>query len=950
MGASLLALGLATAAAPAVAQDAPSAGVSEVEEVVVTGFRASLRSAIGAKRQETGVVDVIKAEDIAAFPDLNLAESLQRIPGVAISRESGEGRQISVRGLGPDYTRVRLNGIEALATSGSSDSGGGSGTNRSRGFDFNIFASELFNSLTVRKSASADVEEGSLGATVDLQTARPFDYREPTLVLSAQAGYNDLAGEVDPRFAAIASRTWADGKFGALLSVAYGQRHILEEGFGSTRWDTGASQGGFCSPAGYDVNPGTAGVQSNPATTATTCGAGGPPRLAATPQSIAAYNLASSSSTFLPRIPSYNSFAQLEKRLGVTAALQFRPTDRTLITVDGLYAKLDQERNEKALQALGMSRSGTGKPAMTVREFVVDENNNMVSATFDNVDMRTQTRYIEQGTEFSQFTLSGSHEFSDRLKVSALLGRADSEFETTNDTNVTFDRADVQNYRIDFGPNDRVPLITMGIDPTNPASWTAINGQSEVRLRPGVVHTIFDTAKFEVQFDLTDNFTIKAGADRRQSLFKTSEERRLSETVSQTLTPEQIAANGYLFKGYGDGLDLPEGASTAWFVPDVQKYAAAFDIYCNCGIYAISSAGNSSARGATTRVEETNTGAYLMGVFRFDAFGLPIRGDVGVRTVETEQSSFGFAAVGNSVQWVNAERNYRHTLPSFNLAADLPNDVIVRVAAAETIARPTLGSLSPGGDVSIQGANRTFSTGNPNIEPTKSKNLDLSLEWYPEPGALYSLGLFYKNIDTFAQTLRTTAIFNTLGLPLELLNGTPAQPTDEFAVTRPVNSEGGELKGVEVNIQQPFTFLPGFWSNFGIIANYTYVSSDIEYLTSAAPGAPTVTATLVGLSKNAANGTLYYEDEKFSIRGSVAYRDGYLTSVPGRNNNFVEGTNSTLNFDMQASYQLTDALEISFEGINLTDEASDQYVDFTNRVNAYRHSGRQFFIGARYAF
>ncbi|RZL52671.1 MAG: TonB-dependent receptor, partial [Sphingomonas sp.] len=145
--------------------------------MVVTGFRQSLNSALNLKRNETASIDAIKAEDIAEFPDLNLAESLQRIPGVTINRVNGEGRNISVRGLGPEYTRVRINGMEAIGTTGGTDNSGG--VNRGRGFDFNIFSSDLFNSLAVRKTATADVEEGSLGATVDLQVARPFDYKKP---------------------------------------------------------------------------------------------------------------------------------------------------------------------------------------------------------------------------------------------------------------------------------------------------------------------------------------------------------------------------------------------------------------------------------------------------------------------------------------------------------------------------------------------------------------------------------------------------------------------------------------------------------------------------------------------------------------------------------------------------------------------------------------------------
>jgi iron complex outermembrane receptor protein len=161
-----------TASPPASPAVAPEPQVTDApplndggQDIVVTGFRESLSSAINIKRNQTATVDVIKAEDIAEFPDLNLAESLQRIPGVAISRVNGEGRNISVRGLGPEYTRVRINGMEAIGTTGGTDNSGG--VNRGRGFDFNIFSSDLFNSLAVRKTATADVEEGSLGATVD---------------------------------------------------------------------------------------------------------------------------------------------------------------------------------------------------------------------------------------------------------------------------------------------------------------------------------------------------------------------------------------------------------------------------------------------------------------------------------------------------------------------------------------------------------------------------------------------------------------------------------------------------------------------------------------------------------------------------------------------------------------------------------------------------------------
>ncbi|WP_332769168.1 TonB-dependent receptor [Phenylobacterium sp.] len=916
-GVSGLAVGLALSAAGAAhAQDA-TAAPAEVDEVVVTGFRASLASAINMKRQESGVVDAIKAEDIAQFPDLNLAESLQRIPGVSISRINGEGRQVTVRGLGSDYTRVRNNGMEAISTTGGTANSGG--TNRGRGFDFNVFASDLFNSLAVRKTASADVEEGSLGATVDLTTARPFDSNKTQFVMSAGASYNDLSQKATPRVSALASRTWFDDRLGVLVSAAYEERRLKEEGANITRWTYGGSNGGFNAAS---TLPGFTLAQINNPDPAT--------------------------GIFAPRIPSYVSYDIESKRLGLTGTVQFRPTDQTLLTVDALYAYLAGTRKEAQLQAIGLSRSGVGKPQTIIRDGVV-EDRNLVYARLDNVDLRTQSAYDELNTEFKQFTATLTHDFSDTLRVGALAGFADSTFTQPVSTIVTFDRANSQNYSYDFR-GDRAPTILLGFDPTNPANWSHVTGTSEVRIRPQFVENQFSTGKIYGEWDFSDNLTFKAGVDWRKFEYDSYGAYRTTETVVQTLTPAQLASVSKVFSGFGRNLDLPAGNATSWLAPDIDAYNAMLNIYSNSGIYALTNTNNSSARGQYGAVQEESTGAYVQADFKFDAFGLPWRGDAGVRYVKTDQESAGYAAVSGVIQRVQAKRSYDMALPSFNIATDLTDTVVARFSAAKTIARPGIGSLSPGGDVGVQGANRNFSSGNPDLEPTKSTNVDLSLEWYPSSGTILAAGFFFKRIDTFVATLRREAVFNTLGLPDSLLTGTGALPTEVFQVTQPVNSDGGDLTGVELNWQQPLSFLPGFWSNFGFIANYTYVNSDIEYLTSTAPGAPTVSATLVGLSKNAANFTLYYETDRFSIRGSAAYRSGYLTQVPGSDGNSRHGTNETLNLDMQATVNLRENLKLSFEAVNLTDEFNDQYVGESNRLNVYTHSGRQYLVGLRYNF
>lgn len=203
------------------AQAAESGG-PQVEEVVVTGYRQALRSALDEKRDTAAMVDVINAEDIADFPDANLAESLQRLPGVSIDRDNGEGRSITVRGLGSDFTRVRINGLEALSTAGANDSG--TSPNRGRGFDFNTFASELFSSLKVQKTSTADVDEGSLGATVDLIATRPLDFDERQLAFSVQDAYYEVGETHNPRIAGLIADQWFDGRLGVSMSAAYNKR------------------------------------------------------------------------------------------------------------------------------------------------------------------------------------------------------------------------------------------------------------------------------------------------------------------------------------------------------------------------------------------------------------------------------------------------------------------------------------------------------------------------------------------------------------------------------------------------------------------------------------------------------------------------------------------------------------------------------------------------------
>lgn len=957
---------LLAAASGAYAQTAAPAD-KELNTVVVTGVRASLESALNAKRNDNGIVDVIKAEDMGKFPDTNLAESLQRIPGVVIDRDAGEGRSITVRGLGQDFTRVRINGIEALATTGGTDSSGGA--NRGRGFDFNVFASELFNTITVRKSSSADVEEGSLGATVDLQTTRPFDRKGFNAMVSVKEGFNDLSKTTSPRAAFLLSNTNDAGTFGGLISGAFSKRSLFEEGFSTVRWDNGPSSGGWCAPTGVTANPTTS--------TATTCGpaAQGVPRLAGTPENQAAYAAASDANNFHPRLPRYGRLTHNQDRVGLTGSLQLKPAEGTTLTLDLMYSKLNATRQEDFLEAISFSRTAAqgGKPQTSVVSASYAPNGALQQAVYNGVDIRAESRYDELSTTFIQPTFTLDSKLTDTVKLTARIGSAKSVFDNPVQTTTTLDALNVNGYAIDFRANDRMPVITYPFNVTDPNGALKLVGvpvatsgtqaatvpnttTSEIRIRPQGATNRNDLTSFDLAWDAAEGLTVKGGLDFKRYTFDTFEFRRVNQ--NDTIFPPSAGAGNLttMLTGFGNGMNLPAGTPTAWVIPNLNAIASAYDIYCNCiksgpaggpGDFTLSSTTNGNARGNNRSVVETDKGAWLMADFDTALGGTPVRGNFGVRYVRTTQAATGYQANAGGTE-VTVSQTYDDVLPAFNLAANLSQDVIVRVAAASVMSRPMLGNLNPGGTISTTGT-LSITSGNPLLQPYRAKTLDTSFEWYFQKNAFLGLGLFTKDISTYIQSLRTNVPYKETGLPMSLL---PANFTGDevFQVTTPINTNGGKLKGLELNYQQPFTFLTGFGRNFGVLLNYTVVESKIDYLVS--PTSTTViTDDLLNLSPRAWNATLYYDDGIWSGRLSASSRSDFLTRVPGQNNNDVEGKAASLNVDMSVSYKWNKNLDITLEGVNLLNTPNDQFISRArNSSVVYNVTGREFLIGARYKF
>jgi iron complex outermembrane receptor protein len=931
---------------PAIAQvgdtpvEAPQEAPADVgaDDIVVTGFRSSVQSAQLEKRQSSGAVDVIKAEDIAKFPDNNLAESLQRIPGVAISREGGEGRSIAVRGLGPEYTRVRINGMEAVATTGGSDAGGA--VNRGRGFDFNVFASELFNSLTVRKTASASVEEGSLGATVDLQAARPLDFRDTFVIAgSARAGYNDLSKDWDPRVAGLVSWQNTDGTFGALFSAAYSTRTIEERGHSTVRWSPAGANGGFNAAStlpGYTV----AALNTVPANDGSNWG----------------------SLVYHPRIPRYDSWSNDIKRLGLTGSVQWKPSDRTEIVVEGLYAKADTTRDENYIEALSFSRAGaSGKPQTIIRTGEVNADNELVYGVFDDVDARIESRHDEFSTTFYQFNTVVTQEISDAVRINGYAGYSKSKFDGPVQTTVVLDRLNTDGFSWDYRDNDRSPVINWGFDTANPASWSFINGTSDIRIRKNEVANDFLSTKLATEWDVTDGFKLSVGGEYRRFRYDTFESRRfVAETTSGTLTAAQIASLTTAFNG-----NTGDPARSGYVIPNLQGFVDTLNIYCNCVTNingqsvdfrvndrdVAGSNPNTTAASNTGNIKEVDKALWFMVDFNKELGGITFRGDAGLRYVKTDQTSFGYGLASGVANPITVNRSYTNWLPSMNIVAELTPDFLLRFGAADVITRPGLAALSPGGNLTLQAANQVFNQGNPFLNPTDAFNLDLAAEWYFARGSLLAVSLFQKNIGSLSGTQISTLVpFNQLGFPLNLATDQGLAPDVPVTVRRTINGEGGKLKGFEVNYQHQLSFLPGFLHNLGLLANYTFVKADLKY--PGPGGVGTVIGPLTNLSKHTANGTLFYEDKLLSLRGSVSYRSRYVEAFGGgaRDQNTEEGVNGTLNVDASIGVNLNERITLTAEGNNLTDERKDQYIDARNRVVLNHRFGRQFYFGVRFKY
>lgn len=826
---------IARSAAPVVAAEVPAQTAQsspqddDAAEIVVSGYRESLTAAQDLKRRAVGAEDDIVATDIAAFPDLNLAESLQRVPGITITRDTGEGRQIALRGLGADFTRTQLNGMEVLGNTASGMDNRGA-VSRSRSFDYSLFASELFNRIAVQKSYAAEQDEGGLAGTVQLTTAKPFDYTGNKFVVSAKGQTNSNTSGVTPRAVALASVRSSD--FGALVSVAYSKIRSNEYGYRNWGWG----------PTKY----GAANI--------------GPEIDADTRAKLLA-------GVYQPTAQSPSTWYTDRQRLGVTSSVQYHPGDNFKLDVDFLYGRLWDHRDDYALATAG-SNPLTGSSVtgtQVIRSAVIDSTNTLRAASYTGIDLRSEHHIVENHTDFYQGVANLSWKIGERLTLTALGG-----YEESNFGQPVFDKVFMEAKQTAFSYDTRpqIPVNTYGINLTNPDLWAV----QRLDVQENKIVTRYRNGKLGAAYALTDELTFKAGAAYKHF---TNSGYTWANKVFHNVPADIVVPNS---------IKQLVGPKTL-----LQYVVGNVDgVYAYVGDKRDLSAANLQA-GSDYAVDEKTWNGFAQFDLDTQIGGMRLRGNAGLRYYSTDLTSSGHLAVGTAFVPVVIENNSHGWLPAANLALDLTRSLVFRLSADRNINRPGLGDLAAAGSITTRPNGGSLSLGNPFLKPFKATSVETSLEWYMDRAGFASIGFFYKNMGTYISPSTTTIPYGQTGLPLSLLiQGQDANTP--YDVSQPINGPGADIKGVEVAFQHDFTFLPAPFNHLGVTANGTWFDGKQQ----GKVGSSFVTLPLFNLSKWAANATLYYEDKSWGVRVSDAYRSKYYTGLGtvGNVGDWIRGTHN----------------------------------------------------------
>lgn len=875
---------------------APAAAAEpEIQTVVVKGVAGAIESSLNQKRRAVNFVEAITAEDIGKFPDLNLSESLQRVPGVTLDRNNvGDGSAINLRGLGPQFTVVTINGMEGVSAGTDGHYGNSNG---SRGFNFEILPSELFTNAQVNKSVGASQVEGGLAGVVELQTPRPLDGKKGfKFNASTKASYSDKSGEWDPRGMLSFSQNWGN-EFGISFAITGAD----------TRYRSDSTQGGSYR-AFSAVNTGTRASDAI-------------------------------RSAIIANGPRYVYYDDKRKTFGTTTTAQWRASRELEVTADLLYGKLKSNRIVNRDDAA--TESGLNAPLSTT---IVD--GLITAGQFTGVQQRVGTNYLTTDEYMGQFGVGAVWKPADTSwTVKPFVGISKRSADRTWDlysfrlaNNGVFDPG-VVSYNV---RGDYLDFSSTATDfSTNPQAFLF----NVFQMRPSKDTDTQKSAKldFEKEFDVGSLITsLKFGArvNNHEKDTRLSQYRYNRTAGASTTTPPSLGSV------YGNGDFSVDGASSlvpgSLLFADPSKVASVF-FPNGVPVNGITRA-DLTAYGAqqTYNIQEDTKNAYVQGSFEYGKANL----ETGMRYVHTEQTSSGFTVANANLATqvitpISVSSAYDAWLPSANLRYELTPQILLRAAFSRTLTRPDLGQMAPSETVAgIDTSGGTGTRGNPNLKPYRANNYDLGVEWYPAKSSMVGLAIFKKDIGGFIDTQTFT---ETRSYPRQA-DGVIV--TGPIVFSQPVNGVSAKVDGAEFTLQSRFTFLPYSWMrNFGGVFNYTYTKSSANF----GVANDVRSSGLPGLSKNSSNTSIYYDDGKFEGRVSYAWRSQYLAQfsddfgIPRFRKDYGQVDLSfNYNFDKHLSFQL--------DVINLT---KSQFKDKSTAAY-YPYSvidlDRRILVGARYSF
>ena len=808
----------------AVAQE----GASDLEEIVITGIRGSLKNSVDIKRNSTALVDAISAEDVGKLPDSDVGQTLGRIPGVTVGRAFGQGASVSIRGTDPQMTYTTLNG-QSVASTGWFDQQA-----IDRSFNYSLLPSELIGGMEVYKSSQADVTEGGIGGTVIVKTRKPLDLDANTVFASVKGSVGTISDDFAPEVSGLYSWKNDAETFGVLVAGAFSEGDYIRRGVeADTRWSG-------------DVAPTT--------------------------------------------------FVQERERTALDLNVQVRPTDALEFGLHVLSMELTGDNSNTSHYIFsGNAPASTCSLKNAAGICLVSD---IPAANATDAFVQTWARVGEMTSD--TYELNGSYT-GEGFKVSAVVGKTEAEGGTSMTTNYSYSGGalpkwsgyiDATGKEIKIRPSsDQSVQVSDFGTTTGPAgTWATTRG-------PNSDEETFAQVDLTVDLDLGLITSFKTGIRSTEHEFAKRVDRSVFNATTTTTSTDSL---------YSGSIDM---GTPGWSFPKPDIGAMMANTKANI-------AGWVEERGGYGLLNEQNESIY--GMFTFE--GDRVRGNVGVRYIQSDVYAEGYKLDGTALSAGDVEQNagwgkqtvrenadYDDILPSLNIAYDLTDDLVLRASASKAITRPNYENMFlevQAGYKDTVAGNETYTKGDVGLLPMESTQGDLGLEYYYGDGNLVSIAYFVKDISNFITT--ETQVNQSIGVV------SPDSGLDSWTVNQYVNAGGGEIDGIELQLNH------AFGNGFGISANYTYANGN-------APAASFQDDIGVfSLSSNHnANLVGYWETDVYSARAAYNWRSEYMVRETGWYGNRMHDDFGTL--DLSFGWNITDAINLSLEATNVLEEDDIQY-------------------------